>query len=155
MDLIIARTVHVLAVVLWIGGLAVVTTTIFPSIRRNVPPRERLGAFVRFEGRFAPQARIWVLLAGVSGAYMVVVYGVAERFASLHYWWMNAMVAVWAIFAIMLFVLEPLLLHRKMKAAMASPEGERLFDRMERLHRLLLACAAITLLGAVAGSHGL
>jgi hypothetical protein len=65
---------------------------------------------------------------------------------------MHAMVCVWAIFALMLFVLEPLVLRRRFSAS-ARPAAD--FIRMERMHRLLLALALITLLGAVAGSHGL
>jgi uncharacterized membrane protein len=33
-DLAIARAIHVLAVVVWIGGVAMVTTVILPIVRR-------------------------------------------------------------------------------------------------------------------------
>jgi uncharacterized membrane protein len=35
--LALARAVHVLAVVLWIGGVAMVTTTLLPAIRCCTP----------------------------------------------------------------------------------------------------------------------
>jgi hypothetical protein len=35
MDIVIARIVHVLAVVLWIGGVGFVTTVLFPAVRRS------------------------------------------------------------------------------------------------------------------------
>lgn len=155
MDLIIARALHVLSVVVWIGGVAFVTTTLFPAIRRSNEPQGRLSAFVRFEGKFAPQARIWVAIAGVSGLYMTMRLDLWERFSSPHYWWMHAMVGLWLVFAAMLFILEPLVLHARMKAALDTPAAERIFARMERLHRALFALALITVLGAVAGSRGL
>jgi uncharacterized membrane protein len=34
-DLAVARTIHVLAVVLWIGGVAMVTTILLPAVRRQ------------------------------------------------------------------------------------------------------------------------
>jgi uncharacterized membrane protein len=151
-DITIARLFHVLAVVMWIGGVAFVTTVIFPSIRRNHPPAERLAAFHRIEQHFARQAAIWVIVAGASGFWMVYRADMWDRFGDAHYWWMYAMVGLWLIFFAMLFIIEPLFLHRHMAA---SAEPERDFDRMERMHRLLLAFAVVAILGAVAGSHGL
>lgn len=149
-DFILARVVHVLAVLLWIGGVAFVTFVVMPSIRVNHRAGERLAAFHRIEGRFAWQARIWVFLAGASGFWMVHRADMWSRFAEPHFWWMHAMVAVWTIFALILFVAEPLFLHRRM-AASTSPAD---FTRMERMHRILLAASLVTVLGAVAGSHG-
>ena len=151
-DFIIARAVHVFAVLMWIGGVAFVTTVLMPSIRAQYTPDQRLSAFQRIEGRFAPQARIWVLLAGASGFWMVYRAGLWERFVEFRFWWMHAMVALWLAFMVMLFVLEPLVIHRRM-ANSATPEAT--YDRMERMHRIALILGIITLLGAVAGSHGL
>jgi uncharacterized membrane protein len=150
-DFILARVLHVLAVLLWIGGVAFVTMVLFPSIRNGAPPDERLQAFHRFEGRFAPQAKVWVLLAGLTGLWMAFRADLWSRFADLHFWWMHAMVAVWLVFAAMLFVIEPLFLHRRMETS-RDPAGD--FARMERMHRLLLAASLVTVFGAVAGSHG-
>ena len=150
-DFILARAVHVLTVLLWIGGVAFVTTVLLPAIRRSAPPERRLEDFQRFEGRFAPQARIWVLLAGLSGLWMTWRADLWSRFADPHAWWMHAMVALWLVFAAMLFVVEPLHLHKRMAT---SPEPERDFARLERMHRVALALSLLTLAGAVAGSHG-
>ncbi len=155
MDLIVARALHVLSVLIWIGGVAFVTTALMPGIRRALPPQDRLAAFVQFESRFAPQARVWVGLAGLSGLYLIAKLGLWSRFTSAQFWWMHAMVALWLIFAAILYVLEPLVLHARLKAAVDTPAGAALFARMHRLHQLLFAFAVITVLGAVAGSHGL
>jgi uncharacterized membrane protein len=154
-DLILARALHVISVVAWIGGVGFVTTALLPGIRRRHPPQARLGAFVQFESRFAPQARIWVAVAGLSGLYLVMRLQLWPRFASAHFWWMHAMVALWLVFAAMLFLLEPLVLHARMQAAVDTPDGARLFERMARLHQVLFGAALITVFGAVAGSHGL
>jgi uncharacterized membrane protein len=150
-DFILARAVHVLSVVAWIGGVAFVTTVLLPAVRRSAPPERRLEEFHRFEGRFARQARIWVLLAGLSGLWMTWRADLWSRFADLHYWWMHAMVVLWLAFAVMLFLVEPLHLHKRMAT---SSEPERDFARLERMHRVALALALLTLAGAVAGSHG-
>ena len=155
MDLILARAIHVFAVVLWIGGVAFVTTILFPAVRRTEPPQQRLAAFLLFEARFAPQARITVALAGVSGLYLVIDLQAWDRFTSLHFWWMHAMVGLWLVFALMLFIIEPFVLHPRLAEPLENPDSGQIFDRMERLHRILLGLSLISLLGAVAGSHGL
>jgi len=151
-DFTIARVIHVLAVLLWIGGVAFVTLVVMPAIRRGNSPEERLSAFHRIESGFAPQARIWVLLAGASGFWMAWRADLWFRFAEAAGWWMTAMVVVWAFFAVMLFILEPLIIHKRMRDS-ADSAGD--FRRMERMHRVLLAASLITFAGAVGGSHGL
>lgn len=150
-DFILARVVHLLAVLLWIGGVGFVTMALLPAVRRSTAPDRRLEEFHRIEARFAPQARLWVLAAGMSGLWMTWRADLWSRFADPAYWWMHAMVAVWLAFAAMLFVIEPLHLHRRMAA---SPDPERDFRRLERLHRVLLALSLLTFASAVAGSHG-
>lgn len=148
---ILARMIHVVSVLFWIGGVAFVTMVVMPSVRNRHAPDERLAAFHRIEGRFAPQARVWVLLAGASGLWLIWRGDMWSRFADPHFWWMHAMVAIWLVFAVMLLVIEPLFLHRRMAA---SPDPARDFARMERMHRVLLVASVITLAGAVGGSHG-
>lgn len=155
MDLVIARIIHVAAIVFWIGGVGFVTTVLFPAVRRSAAPEERLATFLRFEGPFAWQARVTVALAGLSGLYMTSRLDAWDRFASPAGWWMSAMAALWFIFAAMLFVIEPLVLHRRLARAVAAGRSAPLFDRMERFHRIMLALSLVTVLGAVGGGHGL
>jgi uncharacterized membrane protein len=82
-DTTIARTIYVIAVVLWIGGVGFVTTVLLPAVRRMKSPAERLTFFDDIERR------------------------------------------------------------------------EATFRAVERFHWLLLALSLITILGALAGSHGL
>lgn len=151
-DFTIARAVHVLAVLMWIGGVAFVTAVLMPSIRTTHPPAERLAAFHGVEDRFARQARVWILLAGASGFWMVYRAQLWDRFADLRFWWMHAMVGLWVAFMLMLFIVEPVLQHRRI-AAPSKPAA--MFAHMERMHRLALVLVAATVLGAAAGSHGM
>lgn len=76
-----------------------------------------------------------------------------DRFLDAGYWWMHAMVGVWALFSVVLFVLEPLFLHRWFLER-ARRDPERTFRLVERLHWLLLTISLVTTFGAVAGAHG-
>lgn len=152
-DLPLARALHVLAVVLWIGGVAMVTTVLLPAVKREVEPARRVAFFESIESRFAGQSRLTTLLAGASGFYLAWRLDLWARFLEPRFWWMHAMVLLWLVFTAMLFVLEPLLLHRwyRDRAATAPDETFRL---LTRLHRLLLGASLVTVAGAVAGSHG-
>jgi uncharacterized membrane protein len=150
---VIARVLHVLGVVLWIGGVAFVTAVLLPAVRRMREPAERVELFEKVEAAFARQARVTTLLTGLSGFYLVHRLGAWNRFADAHYWWMHAMVLVWALFTLILFVLEPLWLHRWFRErARRDPEGT--LAMISRLHWLLLAASVITIAGAAVGSHG-
>ncbi len=149
-DFAIAHALHVLAVLLWIGGVGFVTLVLIPSLA-PLPEDERMQAFYRMEGRFAPQARIWVLLAGASGLWMVWRADMWARFTDPHFWWMHAMVLVWTLFAAMLFVIEPFFLHRRMQT---SPTPGADYARLRTMHWVLLLLSLVAVAGAAAGSHG-
>lgn len=151
-DFALARVVHVASVVLWIGGVYFVTCVAMPTIRKSTAADARLSAFHALEASFAWHARIWVAFAGASGLWMIHLGDMWSRFLDLHFWWMHAMVALWIVFAMMLFVIEPIFLHRRMMQS-ATPEAD--FARMESAHRILLILALISVIGAVSGSHGL
>ena len=148
-----ARVLHVLGVVLWIGGVAMVTTVLIPTMAQMSSASERAGFFGRVESRFAPQARFTTLLVGLSGFYMVHALDAWGRFAELRFWWMHAMVLVWMIFTLMLFVVEPLVLRRQLSKT-AEQDSAKTFRRMQRMHWILLSISLIAVAGAVAGSHG-
>jgi uncharacterized membrane protein len=152
-DYHVARVLHVLGVVLWIGGVAFVTLVLLPAVRRSVDPAARVGFFERVEAGFASQAKLTTVITGASGFYLVHRLGAWDRFADPAFWWMHAMLALWLLFTVMLFVLEPLWLHRWfIERAGRDPDGTLAI--VVRLHRVLLAAALITAAGAVAGSHG-
>ncbi|MDR3539172.1 MAG: hypothetical protein P4L71_21965 [Acetobacteraceae bacterium] len=153
-DLAIARALHVLAVVLWIGGVGMVTTVLLPAIRRAYPADQRFPLFHGLEQRFAGQARFTTLLAGVSGFYMVWRLEAWDRFRAAGFWWMHAMVCVWLVFTLMLFVIEPLFLERQL-ARRAAVAPEATYRLVEWLHRILLLLSLVTVAGAVAGSQGI
>ena len=153
-DVTVARATHIVFVVLWIGGVGFVTTVLLPTIRNLKAPGERMALVHAIEQRFAWQARVSTVLVGLTGLYLLARLDLWDRFLYGAYWWMHAMVAVWLLFTVMLFVAEPLILHRWLLAR-AEVEPERTYRRVEWLHRILLIASLITVFGAVAGSHGM
>jgi uncharacterized membrane protein len=149
--LAIARVFHVLGVVIWIGGVGMVTTVILPA--QHPSADQRIRVFEAIESRFAWVARLMTLLVGFSGLYMTWKLNLWDRFLELSYWWMHAMVCVWALFTFVLFLAEPLFLHRGF-AERARIDPEAAFRLAQRLHWILLIASLVTVAGAVAGAHG-
>ncbi|UJH92892.1 hypothetical protein LZ575_11050 [Antarcticibacterium sp. 1MA-6-2] len=144
-----ARVIHVLAVVLWIGGVAMVTTVLIPAVKKMESPRERMETFEKLEGKFALQAKITTILTALSGFYMLYYMDAWERFLYLQFWWLHAMVLVWLIFTIILFILEPLVLHKVFKSY-AIKHPEKTFTFLHKAHWILFILSLVTILGAVA-----
>lgn len=152
-ELFLARALHVLGVVIWIGGVSMATAVFLPAVRRGDLGPDKLRVFQAIEHRFVWQARGAVLLVGLTGYYMIAKLDLWDRFRDPGYWWMHAMVCVWSIFAFILFIGEPLVLHRYFPS-WAKRDPDRAFAWLHRLHIVLLLLSLVTVLGAVAGAHG-
>jgi len=150
---IFARAIHVLGIVLWIGGVAFVTTVLLPAIIKLEDDELRSELFEKLENRFALEAKVVTLITGLSGFYLVYLMDAWGRYLQISYWWMHLMTFVWAIFTLVLFVLEPLVLHRLFKEQ-AAKNSVATFVWVYRLHVILLLLSLIAVFGAVAGSHG-
>ncbi|MCH7732384.1 MAG: hypothetical protein IIB44_07705 [Candidatus Marinimicrobia bacterium] len=151
--LVLARILHVIGVVIWIGGVAFVTTVLIPSLKKIADTHDRLELFEQLEGKFAFQAKIATLITGVSGYYMLDFLNAWDRYLHLQFWWMHLMTFIWVIFTVVLFVLEPLFLHRWFREQ-ATKDSENAFAWLHRIHIVLLTLSMLAVLGAVAGSHG-
>jgi uncharacterized membrane protein len=152
-DVTVVLAIHLVAVVLWIGGVAMVTTVLLPAVRQFKTPQERISFFELVERRFAAQARVTTLVSGASGFYMVYRLNFWPMFSSIAYWWLDAMVLVWLLFTLMLFIAEPLFLSRWFEErARHAPDST--FALVQRLHWVLLGLSLLAIAGAVAGAHG-
>ena len=147
---VIARVIHIIAVVLWIGGVAFVTTVLIPTIRTSQTPTERLSTFELLESKFSLQAKVTTTAAGLSGFYMLHV---TNAWSSAQ-WWIYLMMLVWLIFSIVLFILEPLFLHQWFHQK-ARENPEKSFLVLQLMHVLLLLVSLAAIAGGVAGAHGL
>ncbi|RJQ52220.1 MAG: hypothetical protein C4526_08470, partial [Nitrospiraceae bacterium] len=88
---VIALTIHVLSVIIWIGGVSFVTMITFPMIQRASSSLEQVMMFQGTEHRFVKIAKAMVILAGLSGLYLIKVKGM-----SFGAW---IMIFVWTFYA--------------------------------------------------------
>jgi uncharacterized membrane protein len=152
-DLTLARAIHVVSIVAWIGGVYMVTMIVLPLVRGQATLEDKIKIFHGIENRFSFHARIVTVLAGLSGFYMVYALDAWSRYASMEFWWMHAMTAIWALLTIVLFVLEPFVLHKVFhKRVHENPD--KTFKLIGRVHYVLLTASIVTIIGAISGVHG-
>jgi uncharacterized membrane protein len=151
-DIELARAIHVLCIVHWIGGVAFVTLVALPLARAGGDADKGWALFEAIERRFSAQVRWSIPLAGATGLWMAWRLDLWAQFADLTFWWLGAMAIVWALFMALVFVVEPIAHARLESEAARDPGG--VLRRLFRAHLALLTAAAVTILGAVAGAHG-
>lgn len=150
---VFARSVHVLAVVVWIGGVAFITTVLLPALNNMTDKTQRVSLFEQLEHKFAWHAKLATLVTGISGYYMLDFLNAWQRYQDLSFWWLHLMTFVWFIFSLVLFILEPLFLHRWF-IEQAEKDCDKTFALLQRMHYLLLSLSLLAVFGAVSGSHG-
>lgn len=142
----ILRALHVIGIVWWIGGVAIATCVILPMASK-FPPEERLQRIKQFEHRFAVQARIAVLIVGITGFWMLAELGGIARLAGPDAWWLDLMILVWLLFVFLLFIAEPFGPPAKI-GLIHSPFG------FQMLHVVMLTLALIAIFAGILGVHG-
>lgn len=148
-DLILARALHILGVVIWIGGVAMATMVILPALRRGQLGTDRYAAFQAIESRFVWIARLSVLVVGLSGVYMLARLKLWGRFHEIGLWRIHAMICLWLLFVFILFIGEPFIARRR-SARLAAADPAAAFRRLHRLHWVLLILSLIVVFGAAA-----
>jgi uncharacterized membrane protein len=151
-DIELARALHVLFVTHWIGGVAFITLVALPLARASRDPREGWALFEGIEKRFSAQVKWSIPLVGATGLWMAWRLNLWAQFADPTFWWLDAMVLVWALFMALVFIVEPVAGERIATEAARDPAA--VLRRVARAHIALLAAAAVTILGAVAGANG-
>jgi len=90
---------------------------------------------------------------GLSGLYMIMKLDGWDRFVHASFWWLDLMVVVWVLFALMVYILEPFVMHRLFHN-LALREKHRAFALATRLHVIALCVSAFTIAAGVLGSLG-
>lgn len=148
--------IHVLTVILWIGGTAFVTTVIFPLIYATKDPLQKVLLFQRVEHRYVNIARSYAVIAAASGFLNLFLMG----FYRILFTWrgigLTLMVLVGVFWLVLLFGLEGIVIKRLLKMA---ETGERdpnvIFGILNRFHWVLLTLSLAAAAGGISFAHGI
>lgn len=149
----VAIAIHVLSLVWWIGGLAFLTTVEFPALQDLPDESGRAAHFRRVETDSRFQVRIALVLSGISGVVLLWGLNAWDWLGKVSFWWLDAMIAYWLVFALLLFVIEPTgVLERLMSNNREVSAIGRLY--LHRLHMVLLVVGLFIVAAAAACSRG-
>lgn len=137
-----ALTIHILSIIIWIGGVSFVTLVTFPMIRRMDKSLEMVMMFQGTEHRFGKIAKVMVILAGLSGFYLIY-----EKGLSAGVW---IMIILWAVYASLLFGLEKLIFKKLFSKPEDQSDMKRVFKFLQVFHWVVLG---LSFLGVAAGVY--
>ena len=145
MEYVIALTVHIMSVVIWIGGVSFVTLVTFPMIMRMDKSLEMVIMFQGTEHRFGKIAKVMVILAGLSGFYLL-----NEKGLSTAVW---IMIFVWAFYASLLFGLERLIFKKLFGKPGEQADMKKVFNILQWFHWVVLGLSFLAIAAGVYQAH--
>lgn len=154
---LLLHIVHLLTVILWIGGLAFVTIIVLPMAIKTPDALQKVLLFQRVEHRFAKIARAYNLITGISGFAMMFLMGWQKVLFTRPGIPLTFMMLVWIFWFVMLFGLEPLIIKKmleNMAKGGAKMDIDSIFGRLNKMHYMMVA---ISLAASAAGAmvaHG-
>lgn len=144
--------IHVVTVVLWIGGVAFVTIIVFPMLLKMENSFERVMLFQRVENKFAKQARIYSIITGVTGGFVLYLnkeYSLIFTRAGIG---ITLMFIAWLIYVLVLLFEKNIF-----KVLFSQPEKldtSQVFFRLNIFHWFLLGLSLIAVGAGVWAGHG-
>lgn len=154
---VIMHIIHLLTVILWIGGLAFVTMIVLPMAIKTPDALQKVLLFQRVEHRFARIARFYNLATGVTGFAMIFMTGWYQTLFTRGGIPLTVMTLVWVFWFVMLFGLEPIIIRRmldNMAKGGAKLEIDAIFIRLNRLHYFMVAISLVASAAGALLAHG-
>ncbi|TFH85579.1 hypothetical protein EQG41_16720 [Billgrantia azerbaijanica] len=148
----LAIALHLLAAVIWVGGMFLAWMVLRPVAAGLLDPPQRLTLWARVFERFFPW--VWAAVAVLLATGLWMLFAVFGGMAAVR-WHVHAMLAIglvmMAIFAYLWFV--PYRLLHAAVAAETWPEGGNHLARIRRLVGINLILGLVTVVVASAGRY--
>lgn len=144
--------IHVLSIVLWIGGVAFVTMIVFPMIMRMENSLEKVLFFQGVEHRFAKIAKTSVAIAGITGIWLLYITG---EWRILFTWTgigPTLMLIVWTLYVLIL--LFEARLFKAIFRGEAQHDTSKIFFRLTVFHWFILVISLLAVAVGVWAAHG-
>ena len=144
--------IHVLGVVVWIGGVAFVTIIVFPMLLRMEGSLEKMLLFQGIEHRFAKIAKVSVAVVGITGAWMLQITGEWKTLFSAGGIGPTLMLIVWTFY--LLVLLFEARLFKVLFRGEAQQDTSRVFFRLSVFHWVVLGLSLLAIGVGVWAGHG-
>ena len=151
MFLTILLIIHVMGVIIWIGGVAFVTTVIFPLMYQTEGSLEKALLFQRVEHRFASMVRWLIAIVGITGFWLLYAKYGFGILAQKHGFGVLIMIFAWALYAVIL--LSERKIFGKIFAEPEKIDMNNAFRIINRMHWALLVISFSAVAGGVWFGH--
>jgi uncharacterized membrane protein len=148
----IVEAIHVVSVVIWIGGVAFVTMVVFPMILRMENSLEKVLFFQGVEHRFAKIAKAMVAVAGITGFWLLYLTDEWRILFTLRGIGPTLMLIVWAVY--LLILLFEAKLFKIIFKGEAQQDTSKIFYRLTVFHWFVLGLSLLAVLVGVWAGHG-
>ncbi|MBF0343611.1 MAG: hypothetical protein HQL06_05190 [Nitrospirae bacterium] len=143
--------VHLIGVVMWIGGVVFVTLIIFPMITRMEHSFEKVLFFQGVEHRFAKIAKACVFFVGLTGMLLLQKTGEWNDLFTLKGIGPTIMLLVWSFYFLVL------LFEGKMFKVIFSGEAQhdttKIFERLSQFHYVVMGVSLIAVAVGTGAAH--
>ncbi len=142
--------IHLLTVILWIGGLAFVTSIVLPMAIKTPDALQKVLLFQRVEHRFAKVARTYNVITGATGFVMIFLAGWHRTLFTRAGIPLTVMTMIWVFWFVMLWGLEPFVIKKMLTNMLKDPKMDidGIFKRLNTMHWFMVF---ISLVAATAG----
>ncbi len=144
--------IHVITIILWIGGVAFVTINIFPILMRMEDSLEKVRYFQAVENRFARQARLYALVAGITGAIILFLENGWSGVLSRRGTGILLMLFAWLLYVLIL-TFEKGIFKVLFKEAQ-SEDVSKIFFKLNIFHWFILTVSFLAVFAGVYLGHG-
>ncbi|MBI5560819.1 MAG: hypothetical protein HY883_06050, partial [Deltaproteobacteria bacterium] len=137
----VLHVIHLLTVIIWIGGLAFITMLVLPMVVGMQDALQKVLFFQRIEHRFAPAARIYNAIVVITGLLLMFLGGWHTALFTRQGVPLLIMLIIGIFWTVMLFGLEPRIIKKMLGRLAKSGEKmeiETVFKRLNRMHWILL-----------------
>lgn len=148
----LSAAIHVIGVVIWIGGVAFVTLILLPMIHAMTEPMEKALLFQRVEHRFSRIVKPTIIVVGLTGLYSLFAKGLYVLLPTAQGLWLDLMIGVFLFYALLIFGLEKALFKRIFKD-IKTLNADQIFFRMSLFHWVVLTLSLLAVGAGVFGTH--
>ncbi len=144
--------IHVILIILWIGGVSFVTINIFPILMKMEDSLEKVRYFQAVENRFARQARLYLLLTGITGVLILFLERGWSVILSRQGLGILLMIIAWLLY-LMILTFEKGFFKMLFKDAQ-SQDVSRIFFKLNLFHWGILTISLLAVFFGVYLGHG-
>ncbi|MFN3739202.1 MAG: hypothetical protein ACK4TF_00825 [Thermodesulfovibrionales bacterium] len=147
----VLTAIHVITIILWIGGVAFVTINIFPILMRMEDSLEKIRYFQAVENRFARQARLYAIVAGITGAVILFLENGWSGIFSKRGLGILIMLLAWLVYVLILTFERNIF---KVLFKDTTQDVSKIFFKLNVFHWFILTVSFLAVFSGVYLGHG-